>query len=158
MIIIHPSPTADTRTCDVTKVTREQLLESSREHIGDVAKGLAFLASRLVTAAAAHDYDKLSDIDWFYEDFQTGFAKTGWWQNHRQIHRHHLNWEDGVPADVNLLDVLEYIVDCVMAGMARSGSVYELTASDELLRDAFRNTVELVKMQVEVAPTPTPNR
>lgn len=34
--------------------------------------------------------------------------------------------------------------------MARSGSVYELKLSDELLQRAFRNTTELLKAQVVV--------
>jgi hypothetical protein len=151
MIEIKKSPTADTRTCDVTKVERQQLLDSSRQHIADVAKAMAFFSSKLFAAAAEHDYDKLTDIDWFYEDFKTKFEQTGWWDNHRKIHRHHLGQADGVPEDVNLLDMLEYIADCVMAGLARSGDVYALEASDELLRRAFENTVSLLKSQVRVA-------
>lgn len=112
---------------------------------------MAFFSSKLFAAAAEHDYDKLTAIDWFYSDFQTKFEQTGWWDNHRKIHRHHLAQADGVPSDVNLLDVLEYISDCVMAGMARSGDVYALEASDELLRVAFENTVSMLKSQVRVA-------
>lgn len=152
MIHIKKSPTADTRTCDVTKVERQQLLDSSRQHIADVAQAMAFFSSKLFAAAAEHDYDKLTAIDWFYADFQTGFKETGWWDNHRKIHRHHLAQPDGVPVNVNLLDMLEYIADCVMAGMARSGEVYRLEASDELLRRAFDNTVDLLKSQVRVVP------
>lgn len=152
MIEIKKSPTADTRTCDVTKVERQQLLDSSRQHIADVAKAMAFFSSKLFAAAAEHDYDKLTDIDWFYSDFRTNFEQTGWWDNHRKIHRHHLGQADGVPEDVNLLDVLEYVADCVLAGMARSGDVYALEASDELLRRAFENTVALLKSQVTVSP------
>lgn len=151
MIEIKKSPTADTRTCDVTKVERQQLLDSSRQHIGDVAKALSFLSSKIFAAAAEHDYDKLTEIDWFFADFKTKFSQTGWWDNHRKIHRHHLGQADGVPADVNLIDVLEYIADCVMAGMARSGDVYPLEMSDELLRRAFENTTALLKGQVVVA-------
>lgn len=152
MIEIKKSPTADTRTCDVTKVERQQLLDSSRQHIADVAKAMAFFSSKLFAAAAEHDYDKLTEIDWFYDDFKHKFqfGSTGWWDNHRKIHRHHLGKEDGVPKDVNLLDVLEFIADCVMAGMARSGDVYPLELSDELLRRAFDNTVTLMKSQVKV--------
>jgi len=154
MIEIKKSPTADTRTCDVTKVERQQLLDSSRQHISDVAKAMAFFSSKLFAAAAEHDYDKLTEIDWFYDDFKNKFAfgSTGWWDNHRKIHRHHLGQADGVPEDVNLLDVLEYLADCVMAGMARNGEVYALEASDELLRRAFENTVALLKSQVTVSP------
>jgi hypothetical protein len=150
MIEITKSPTADTRTCDFANTTKETLLESSRVHIGDVVKGMAFFVSKMVEAAGGHDYDKLSLINWFHEDFVTGFKQTGWWDNHRKIHRHHLNMADGVPDDVNLLDVLEHIADCVMAGMARSGSVYELKLPDELLQRAFQNTVELLKAQTVV--------
>lgn len=150
MIEIKKSPTADTRTCDVTKVERQQLLDSSLQHIADVAKAMAFFSSKLLEAAAAHDYDKLTEIDWFYSDFRTKFEQTGWWDNHRKIHRHHLAQADGVPEDVNLLDVLEYVADCIMAGMARSGDVYALEMSDELLQKAFANTVSLLKGQVRV--------
>ena len=150
MIKIGKSATADTRTCDVTKVSKAQLLESSRQHIGDVGKALAFFSGKLTEAAAGHDYDKLTAIDHFYADFQTKFQETGWWERHRRIHRHHLNYEDGIPEDVNLIDVLEYISDCVMAGMARSGNVYELSFPPELMERAARNTVELLKSNVVV--------
>ena len=151
MIEVKKSPTADTRTCDVTQVSREQLLDSSRQHIMDVAKAMSFFSQKLMLAAAEHDYDKLTEIDWFYEDFQTKFQQTAWWDNHRAIHRHHLAQEDGIPPDVNLLDVLEWIADCVMAGMARSGSIYPLAPREGLLDEAFANTVELLKSQVSVA-------
>lgn len=150
MIKINKSPTADTRTCDVSTVDKETLLKSSRQHIVDVGKALAFFSSKLIEAASEHDYDKLTEIDWFLSDFKTKFEQTGWWDNHRKIHRHHLGQADGIPEDVNLIDIIEYISDCVMAGMARSGSVYELAAPDELLRKAFTNTVNLLKSNVVV--------
>lgn len=150
MIDVNKSATADTRTCDVSKVSKETLLESSLQHIGDVVRAMAFFSGKLIEAAGCHDYDKLTAIDWFFSDFRTKFEEHGWWDNHRKIHRHHLGQEDGVPQDVNLLDVLEYIADCVMAGMARSGEVYPLAASDDLLRRAFENTVTLLKSQVVV--------
>lgn len=151
MIQIKKSETADTRTCDYTKVTRETLLASSIQHIGDVHRALAFFGGLLVECAGRHDFDKLSDIDGFHADFATGFKQTEWWDLHRQLNRHHLNMADGVREDVNLIDVLDYIADCVMAGMARSGSVYELKLSPELLEKAFQNTVALLKEQVVVA-------
>lgn len=150
MINIKQSSTADTRTCDFANTTKKTLSESSRQHIADVVKALAFFSSMLMEAAGAHDYDKLLALDWFHEDFVTGFKQTGWWDNHRAIHRHHLNAEDGIPEDVNLIDILEYIADSVMAGMGRSGSVYELKMPDELIQKAFRNTVELLKSQIVV--------
>lgn len=150
MIEISKSATADTRTCDFANVTKETLLASSRQHIGDVVKALAFFQSKFTEAAGEHDYDKLTAIDCFHEDFVTGFKQTGWWDNHRKIHRHHLDKADGIPEDVNLVDIMEFISDCVMAGMARSGSVYELKLDDALLQRAFKNTVDLLKSQVKV--------
>jgi hypothetical protein len=151
MITIHKSQTADTRTCDFANTSKETLLASSRQHIGDVVKGLAFFGSKITEAAGEHDYDKLTGIDWFHADFVTGFKQTGWWDNHRKIHRHHIDKPDGIPADVNLIDVIEHITDCVMAGMARSGSVFELKLSDALIQKAFANTVELLKSNVVVS-------
>lgn len=150
MIAIKKSATADTRTCDFANTTKETLLASSQQHIGDVGKALAYFSGKITEAASLHDADKLAGIDWFHADFVTGFTQTGWWDNHRKIHRHHLAQADGVPEDVNLIDVLEFVADCVMAGMARSGSVYDLKLPDELLQRALKNTVEMLKSQIVV--------
>jgi hypothetical protein len=150
MIHVKPSPTADTRTCDVSTVSKKTLLDSSALHLMDVRAGLAFFVARLLDAANVHDLDKITDIDGFHADFVTGFAQTGWWDRHRKLNRHHLTMPDGTPLDVNLIDVLDFIADCVMAGMARSGSVYELKLGPELLERAFQNTVALLKSQVVV--------
>lgn len=150
MIQIHKSATADTRTCDFANTSKETLLASSHQHIGDVQDALGFMGYLLNKASEVHDHDKISDIDGFHRDFVTGFKKTTWWDNHRKVNRHHLLQADGVPADVNLIDVLDMICDCVMAGMARSGSVYPLNIEAEVLQRAFDNTVELLKANVEV--------
>ena len=150
MIEIKKSPTADTRTCDFSKVSRETLLASSHQHIGDVRAGLELFAGKILDAMHDHDFDKISDINGFHRDFLTGFKQTTWWDNHRKVNRHHLLDADGVPADVNLIDVLEMIADCVMAGMARSGSVYPLNIKSEVLEAAFENTVELLKSNIVV--------
>jgi hypothetical protein len=153
MIAIKPSPTADTRTCDFRNTPKKTLLDSSEQHLHDVRRGLAFFAGKVMEAANDHDRDKITDIDGFHRDFVNGFTEPDyvlWWTAHRQLNRHHLNMADGVPADVNLVDVLDYITDCVMAGMARSGSVYALKLDPDVLERAFQNTVELLKSQVQV--------
>lgn len=152
MITIKPSQTADTRTCDFANVSKATLLASSAQHIGDVGQALAFFGALVTAAAVRHDTDKLTDIDGFHADFVTGFVQTGWWGRHRALNRHHLQQTDGIPADVNLIDVLDFIADCVMAGMARSGSVYPISLPPELLERAFQNTVALLKANVVVAP------
>ena len=150
MITIQKSKTADTRTCDWSKVTKEQLVDSTLQHLCDVSAGLTFFMQMLRESAARHDQDKLTDIDGFHHDFATGFKETTWWDNHRKINRHHLLQDDGIPSDVNLIDVLDMIVDCVMAGMGRSGEVYPLLIKPETLLAAFNNTANLLKAQIIV--------
>ena len=152
MIRIQKSQTADTRTCDFASVSKETLRASSVQHIEDVRLALGFFAQLLYRAGAGHDVDKLTELDWFHADFVTGFEETGWWDQHRSLNRHHLLQEDGIPADVNLIDVLDFIADCVMAGKARSGEVYPLHLSPDLLEQAFQNTVKLLTDAVQVDP------
>jgi hypothetical protein len=150
LIKIPRSPTADSRSCDPSKVSKKQLLESSKQHITDVMCGLDFFRAKLMEAAQNHDPDKITDIDGFYADFKTGFKTQEWYERHKRLNRHHLCDEGGCPEDVNLVDVLDMIVDCVMAGKARSGSVYPFKLPPDLLGKAFNNTVELLKANVEV--------
>ena len=150
MIRIQQSQTADTRTCDYKSVTKETLLASSKQHIRDVQDAMRFFVVHLSKALVDHDRDKLTDIDGFHRDFLTGFAQTTWWDNHRRINRHHLEMADGVPGDVNLIDVLEFVADCVMAGMARSGSVRPLKIEPDVLMRALHNTAALLQREVVV--------
>lgn len=150
MIRILKSPTADTRTCDYTKVSRETLLASSKQHISDVRRALDFFMAQVCAAGQRHDADKITDINGFHRDFITGFQRTEWWDAHRRLNRHHLTNDDGIPDDVNLIDVLDFIADCVMAGMARSGSVYPLQLPADLLDRAFQNTIAMLKAQIVV--------
>jgi hypothetical protein len=150
LITIEKSEVADTRTCDYTKVTKEELYKASVQHIDDVHQALGFFIEKITDAITNHDPDKLSDIDGFHRDFVTGFKNTTWWDAHRKSNRHHLANEDGIPSDVNLIDVLDFIADCVMAGMGRTGTVYPIVLPDELLQRAFQNTVTLLHMQVRV--------
>jgi hypothetical protein len=131
-------------------VTKKQLLDSSKQHIEDVNRALGFFIGKLIETGERHDPDKITDIDSFHADFLTGFKTHDWWDRHKKLNRHHLGDMEGIPPDVNLIDVLDFIADCVMSGMARSGSVYPLKIDISVLEAAFRNTVELLKTQVVV--------
>ena len=150
MIEIKKSETADSRSCDFKNVRKVELLASSVSHIGDVKKGIDFFISLLNRSSKTHDFDKILKIDNFHSNFITGFEKRDWLDNHILINRHHLQDEKGIPPDVDLIDVLEMISDCVMAGMGRSGSVYPFENMESLLVKAFDNTVSLLKEQVVV--------
>ena len=164
-LVVKKSPTADTRTCDPSKVDKATLLKSSEEHIADVDKALSWMESQLELRSYYfycrsggltyhHDHDKISNIDQFHDDFQNlkgaDFVDGKWYTNHLKVNRHHIDREGGCPEDDNLIDVIEHVCDVVMAGMARSGDVYPLNLSNELLQKAAQNTVEMLKASVEV--------
>lgn len=99
-----------------------------------------------------HDHTKLDYLDEFYEDFTSGkkgkeFKKLPWWQIHK-TERHHLN--DSVPEDVNLIDVLEMVIDCTVACLARSGEVYDITIPQDVLLKAINNTKQLIIDNTEI--------
>lgn len=154
-IRIKQSKTADTRTCDWSKVTKEQLLESSVQHIDDIRKGFWFFRELLELQAYRHDLSKITHIDEFFEDFRTGFEKKDWWEYHQRVERHHFHNEKHTPKDINLIDILDQIVDGVMAGMARSGEYRQEPMSRDLLDRAYKNTVALLLDHIEVEASDT---
>ena len=157
-IQITKSPTADTRSA--TEIpTKETLLRSSEQHIQDVRTAMMWMSFELDRIAQKHDFTKVEGIDSFHEDFADGmrrklaglpniFKERPWYQRHITEERHHLS--DKHPDDVNLFDVLEQIADCVTAGMARTGKVFDLNLSPELLVKAYQNTAKLIQSNVEV--------
>lgn len=150
MIKIKQSKTADSRNCDFTKVSKEQLFESSIQHIDDIRKGFEFFRALMYERATLHDKTKITHIDDFHRNFVSGFKETDWWELHQANERHHFNNAEYIPKDVNLVDILDQIIDGVMAGMARSGSYRQEFISPELLTIAYKNTVELLLKNVEV--------
>lgn len=148
MIFISKSENADT---NYSKVDKEDLINCSKSHINDVKLGLSFLSDKIKSAGSNHDWSKLKYIDMFHEDFKTGFKTTKWWDLHQTSERHHLKKKEYVQEDVNLIDVLEMIVDGVMAGMARSGKYRkEEDITDKVLRKAYDNTISMLLNEVEV--------
>lgn len=150
-IKIVRSPNADTRSA-VGDVTKEELLNQTLSHILDVQNVGQWLAEKLKDQVCEHDHTKIDYIDEFYQDFVSGkqgaeFKALPWWQKH-MTERHHLN--DSVPEDVNLIDVLEMVIDCTVAGLARSGEVYDITIPNEVLVKAINNTKDLIINNTEV--------
>ena len=154
MIEIEKSETADTRTCDWSKVTKEELLKSSRSHISDIRKGMEFFSNEIDRAGASHDFTKTSidGLEMFHKDFKTGFETTGWWELHQERERHHLSNPLYIQDNVNLIDIIEMITDGVMAGMARSGEYRRETLPEGLLEKAFENTINMLLKEVRVKP------
>lgn len=153
MLEIRRSRSADTRSAD-HEVTKEELLYNSEQHIGDVRQAMRYFAERLLATAEKHDWTKIDGIDQFHKDFQQvqqhggNFKELPWYRRHVSEERHHLT--DRVPDDVNLFDVLEWVADITMAGMARNGSVFPDSLPPDVLLKAYQNTIELLKREIVV--------
>lgn len=153
MIKIRKNPNGDTRTAP-KDVTFEEFAEANDSHISDVRRVLQYLGKVFEFAGESHDYTKKSYELEFYNDFKdtlengSNFVEGNWYTLHIYMERHHLL--SRCPDDVDLLDVIEMIVDCVCAGKARSGEVRPLEISDDILRLAVENTVKLVDNLTEV--------
>jgi hypothetical protein len=151
-IIVRPSPSADTRSADHI-ITEEELSTSTKMHIEDVRRGMDWIAQRIQKIGARHDWTKVEFFQDFYRQFrkaqETGEWGVGWYDEiHIVKERHHL--EDRCPDDVTLLDVLERIVDGVMAGMARSGMYEPRPLDREILERAYMNTQMMLAKVVRV--------
>ena len=146
-IIIHKNPNGDTRTAP-KGITFEQFQEANDSHRDDVNKVISVLSLMLSENGLKHDWTKKSEEKMFYSDFIEAmaggidFVSGEWYQLHVNTERHHLL--SRCPDDVNLLDVIEMVVDCVCAGKTRSGEVRELEISTDILEKALKNTVKLV--------------
>lgn len=147
-MIVKKSPNADSRTMN-PEADKEELSRSTESHISDVDNGLKFIADELVARGTSHDHTKTRNMDEFYAALKSGHIKdTSWYQKHITEERHHL--KSHVPEDVNIIDVIEHLVDCTMAGLTRSGTIYDVDLPAEVLQLAVQNTVELLKKNTTV--------
>lgn len=151
-VLIEPTPYADTRTIE-TDITEEMLMSDTLKHIEAVNNLLKHSALKLIEAGKVHDRTKIGeDFDAFFKIIKSGrtgedFFKSRWYKKHIREERHHINTR--VPKKVNLYDVLEMITDIVAAGLARTGKVYPVNLTDEVLQDAVKNTVALLISESE---------
>lgn len=152
MIKIYKNPNGDSRTAP-KDVSFEDFQKANDMHKQDVMNVMNTLSYMIMQQGRLHDYTKKTDERMFYNNFLstinngTDFVNDEWYQLHVNIEKHHLLSK--CHDDVNLLDVLEMIVDCICAGKARSGEVRSLEINDEILRKALNNTVQMVNSMIE---------
>ena len=149
MIQVKKSPNADSRSAK-GKLNINDLERDTKSHVNDVKNGLDFIASLIKSRGSDHDHTKLENMNDFYNALVSGNVKeTSWYKKHITEERHHL--KSNVPDNVNLIDVIEHIVDCTMAGLTRSGKIYDTDINPETLELAVQNTVELLKNNIYVS-------
>lgn len=146
-IVIHKNPNGDTRTAP-KGITFDQFQEANDSHISDVRAVMNEIGTMFCENGENHDRTKKTEEKMFYGDFLEtmaggiDFVSGKQYQHHVNAERHHLL--SRCPEDVNLLDVIEMIVDCVCAGKTRSGEIRGLEITSEILDRALKNTVKLV--------------
>ena len=146
---IKKNSLGDTRTA-TRGPTFGEFNEANASHKVDVKSMMSSLADAIEVTGEYHDITKIREPErsLFYRELcakiegkTDSFTGGEWYPMHCKTERHHLN--EHCPDDVNLIDVLEMICDCVCAGMARSGSVYPVTIPSEILQKAVENTVNM---------------
>ena len=108
---------------------REECLKDTRSHTEAVKSLMHMIAMEIILRAEYHDHTKFE-----YEDLT--------FEEHMSLERHHLNLPSGVHKDVNVIDLVEFICDCVSAGAQRSHSLdfKYLKVDESLLQDIVNNT------------------
>ena len=154
-IVIQKTTRADTRG-DKPRVTRKELEEDTKLHIGHVIQGMEYVAGKMVEQAQNHDHTKLEYLDAFLRDFnsqsdETPFKSMWWWRKHLE-ERHHLR--DRCPEDATIVDLAEYLVDYSMAAMAREGKVnfekYPVNLPPETIEKILQNTISMIIYDTKV--------
>ena len=152
-IIIKKNPNGDTRTAS-KNISYEEFQEANDMHKRDVYEVMKYLSRLISVTGLSHYFTKKREEQLFYKNFLsamnngTNFVEDEWYQLHINEERHHLL--SRCPEDVNLIDVIEMIVDCTCAGLARSGEVRGLEINSEILEKAVQNTVKLILREIEL--------
>lgn len=131
--------------------TFEEFHNANQMHINDVERTMSEVAWEILRRGEQHDITKTVLEKMFYRDMVdtiengTEFTDGQWAKIHYfdSCERHHLHRH--VPDDVNLIDVIEMICDCVCAGKARSEKEYvDVVLNIQTLLKAYENTVNLI--------------
>lgn len=156
VIKIKKNGLGDSRTADRTP-NFDEFQHANDMHIQDVSNVMELLADMILNAGEQHDWTKKRYEGDFYRDLckaiydeDFDFESAPWYQMHIKTERHHITKH--CKDDINLIDIMEHLVDCVCAGKARNstGKVYPIKISDEILQKAVANTVKLLEYCVVV--------
>jgi hypothetical protein len=154
-IIIKKAPTFDETATN--EEFKDFQFSGTYMHITDVQKGCLFIANKIIEAGIKHDDTKMTmvDVDILVEERTADieFKNSNWHKSHIKNNRHHFHQLDECPDDYNLIDVIESLVDCVMAVKARRGQTAKMSTNyinPELLAKAFKNTIEMLENEIIV--------
>lgn len=162
-IKIVRTDSCDTRSPNIDKLTAFTVAMDTLRH----QEGVRIVSEKLfemgLRQIERHDFTKDSYLSMFTRALKTGFKEDefrnlDWFKDiHCKQERHHLN--DRCPEDVNLIDIIEMVVDCVCAFKARSidGEFKGLDLDIDILQRAVTNTSQLLLDSIDVVDIPTDN-
>ena len=140
---------------DYGYTSKLKLYDDTRQHQIDVCKVMSRIGQIIKERGSYHDWSKIKYFNDFSKDTIErldipDFKSRSWYKIHTTKERHHIN--ANVPEDVDLIDIIECICDCVCAGKARSGEVNPsfLVLKDNILEEAYWNTVKKISDMVIV--------
>ena len=155
-IRIKTNKLGDTRTAThIPSIS--QFEQANRLHQEDVKNMMRAIASEIRDRGLVHDFTKTTESlkSLFYRELcatiegkMDDFTAGNWYSEHCTYERHHLNVR--CPDDVNLIDVIEMLCDCVCAGMARSGEVRPVEIDADILEKAVQNTITMLTDAIEI--------
>lgn len=148
-IVLKDTSKGDSRTSGGSP-SLEDIWSATRTHQKEVAEAMDFIADKLKKMGEVHDWTKTENFEkeygWLVNNNvkDEDFLVSDWWWRHLTLERHHV--KDYAHVDVNLLDVLEFIVDRVCAEKGRSGSINMnyLELDPIVLVRAYYNTIKLL--------------
>lgn len=149
---ISPSPSASARSAD-HEVDKEELREAVHHHRRDVRRGMERVAELIVERGKKHDWTKLNFFDEYFDHFKKmqaqGLDDVHWANDyHFKYERHHI--EASPREDVNLIDILEHLIDGIVAGKGRYGRYKADDISSITLQKAYKNTQAMLADMVQV--------
>ena len=152
-VVIKKTDKCDTRNLPKgSVVSTADAKEDTLKHRQAVIDVGNFICDRIKEQFKDHDWTKLgNNLKEFTDGLNKGFNSPEfdkWYDMHVKTERHHL--KKYVPDDVNIIDLLEMLIDCTCAGMARTGDVYPMELPNELLQQVVANTMEYIKSIIKV--------
>lgn len=152
---LEPTYVTPTNNPEAGYTDEDELLMDLLHHTDDVELCMRNIGVYIEEIGEWHDWTKFSYFDDFMQDTlerqdTPDFKQRDWYKIHTSLERHHINAKK--PVDVNLFDVLEMMVDCIVSGKTRTGSVNDtfLVLPQSVLNEAYWNTVDLLKKQIRL--------
>lgn len=137
-------------------------MKTHRENVYKVMNEIAWYINETGTL---HDWTKETFYEDYYQDtiereYETDYNNREWYKIHTKYERHHI--PSNPPVDINLIDIIEMIVDCIVTPIQNNTSInYDYLKLDEtLLKEAYWNTITLIEDNIitDTTNTETPRQ